>query len=208
MTYKMKKITFIVLLLLVFTNVNAQDILETVTKEVCSCIESKKEKLDELTPDKLKVQLGLCILSSYTAHEKQIKAKYGDVMEDEAAMDKFGGDIGVKMVTVCPETLMAIAGAAGDDTEELPLVKPEVLTVEGKITEIKDDQFTTILVKDKNARVYTFFVLNYFETSSALTSSEIKKGDTVSISYSEVELYDNKTKEFRFYKVISGIVKK
>jgi len=171
----MKKTIFTLLLFIVFVNANAQDIIETVTKEVCSCIEAKKDKLDELTPDKLKVQLGLCILSSYTAHEKQIKSKYGNVMENEAAMDKFGGDVGVKMVTVCPETLMAIAGAAGEDVDEIAASAPEVLTVEGKITEIKNEQFTSILVKDKNSRVYTFIVLNYFDTSSVLSNNEIKK---------------------------------
>lgn len=204
----MKKTIYTLLLFVVFANANAQDIIETVTKEVCSCIDAKKSTLDELTPEKLKVQLGLCILSSYTNHEKQIKAKYGNVMENEAAMDKFGGDVGVKMVTVCPETLMAIAGAAGDDADQLGTNAPEVLTVEGKITEIKNEQFTSILVKDKNSRVYTFIVLNYFDTASVLSNNEIKKDDAVSISYSEVELYDNKTKEFRFYKVISGIEKK
>lgn len=204
----MKKIIFTILLSFVFISTNAQDLLDTVTKEVCTCIESKKGNLDELSPEKLKLQLGLCILASYTAHEKEIKATYGNVMEDEVAMDKFAGDVGVKMATVCTETLMSIAGVVGDETEEGASKSPEVLTIEGKINEIKNEQFTSILVKDKNARVYNFIVLNYFDTSSVLINNEIKKDDSVTISYSEVELYDNKTKEFRFYKVISGITKK
>ncbi|MEC4005125.1 hypothetical protein OX283_010680 [Flavobacterium sp. SUN052] len=203
----MKKNTFTFLLLLACISANSQELLEKITKEVCSCVDSKKDKSGELSPDNLKTQLGLCILTSYTANEKQIKSKYGDILNDEKAMDKFGGDIGVKMVTVCPETIMAIAGAAGDEKDEVA-VEEEKLTVEGKISEIKNDQFTSIIVKDKNSRVYTFFVLDYFETASLITGNEIKKDDNVLIYYSDIELYDNKTKEFRFFKVISGIEKK
>lgn len=203
----MKKITFTLLLLLVFLNTNAQDVLEVVTKEVCSCVESKKESLKTLPASQLQTQLGLCMLASYNAHESLVKAKYGDIMGDEKNMEKFGEDIGVKMITVCPETLMSIAGALGEGSEDSASAA-EVKSVEGKITEIKNEQFTTILVKDKNSRMYTFLVLNYFETANLVITNELNKNSSVVIKYSEVELYDNKAKEFRFFKVISGIEKK
>lgn len=199
----MKRITFTLLLLvLVSITSSAQELLDTVAKEVCACVEGKKDKLQGLTPDKVQAQLGLCILSSYTAHDKEVKAKYGDLMGNDKAMEKFGEDIGVKMVTACPETLMEFAGVGDDE------VTAEVLSVEGKITEIKNEQFTTILVKDKNGRVYSFLVLNYFDTASLIIGNELTKNSSVVIEYSEVELYDNKSKEFRFFKVISGIEKK
>lgn len=205
--YKMRKSIFILLVALISIHANSQDLLEKVTKEVCTCIEAKKESLSDISSEKLKVQLGLCILSSYSAHEKEINSKYGKIMEDEKAMDKFGEEVGMKMITVCPETLMAIAGAVGDEDTKAA-VEEEKLSVEGKITEIKNEQFTSVVVKDKNARLYTFLVLNYFETASLITGNEIKKEDNVVVYYSDIELYDNKTKEFRFFKVISGIEKK
>lgn len=203
----MKKITFTLLLLLVFLNTNAQDGLEVVTKEVCSCIESKKESLKTLSASQLQTQLGLCMLASYNANESVIKVKYGDIIGDEKNMEKFGEDIGVKMITICPETLMSIAGALGEGNDD-SATDAEVKSVEGKITEIKNEQFTTILVKDKNSRMYTFLVLNYFETANLVITNELNKNNSVVIKYSEVELYDNKAKEFRFFKVISGIEKK
>lgn len=206
----MRKSIFTLLIALISIHANSQDLLEKVTKEVCTCIDAKKENLSDTSSEKLKVQLGLCILASYSAHEKEINAKYGKIMEDEKAMDKFGEEVGMKMVTVCPATLMAIAGAVGDDetktTDEA--VEEEKLSVEGKISEIKNEQFTSVIIKDKNSRVYTFLVLDYFDTASLITGNEIKKDDTVVIYYSDIELYDNKTKEFRFFKVISGIEKK
>jgi len=202
----MKKITFTLLLSLVFFTTNAQEIIDVVTQEVCTCIETQKAKFSALPPDKLKVQLGLCMIGGYTAHKDKVMAAYGNVMENEEAMNKFGEDIGMKMITVCPETLMSIAGAA--DTSGEITSSAEVLSIEGKVTEIKNEQFTTILVKDKNGRVYSFIVLNYFDSASLIIGDELKKNASVAIKYSEVELYDNKAKEFRFYKVISGIEKK
>lgn len=198
----MKKFVLTLLLLLAVATTNAQDLLDTVAKEVCTCVEGKKDKFQGLSPDKVQAQLGLCILASYSAHEKDVKAKYGNVMDSDKAMEKFGEDIGTKMVTACPETLMEFAGVGDDDATA------EVLSVEGKITEIKNEQFTTISVKDKNGRIYSFLVLNYFDTASLIVGNELAKNNSVTVKYSEVELYDNKPKEFRFFKVISGIEKK
>lgn len=206
----MKKITFTLLISLMFISANAQDILDTVTNEVCSCIQGKKDKLQGLDKNKLQAQLGLCILSSYTAHEAAVKKQYGDVLANESKMEKFGADIGVKMIGVCPDTLLEIAGAAdtGEDEATATDTAAEVISIEGKITEIKNEQFTSILVKDKNSRVFTFLVLDYFDTASVLVNNELKVNSAVVVKYSEVELYDNKAKEFRYFKVVTGIEKK
>jgi len=201
----MKKIFCTLLFLTFFTNSYSQENIDSITKEVCSCIEQKKEKLNLENSETLKMQLGLCILSSYTGHEKWINDNYGKVLENESAMDKFGEEIGIKMVSVCPETLISLAGAIDSDVTE---TTSETLTIQGKIVEIKNDQFTSIIVKDKNSRMYTFLLLNYFDTASLVTNNELSKNDSVVISYSEIELYDSKAKEFRFYKVMNGIEKK
>lgn len=200
----MKKIILTVIATIFVSNVNAQEILEKITKEVCSCIDAKKDKIAETTGEELKMQLGLCILSSYTAHEKEINKDYGNVIKDEAAMEKFGEDIGMKMITVCPETLMAIAGSDEEVAEE----EVADLKIEGKVTEIKIGQFATIVVKDKNDRVHNFLLLDYFDTASLFTNGDIKKNDSILVSYSEIELYDPTSKEFRYFKVISGLEKK
>ena len=202
----MKKIFLIALFILSFNSAKSQEILTTVTKEVCSCTEGKKELIKTATPEGLKLQLGLCILTSYTNHKTEIIAQYGEIMSKDGAMEKLGEDIGMKMVEVCPDVLMSIASAGGFEDSSSEAI--ETKTIEGEITDIKTEQFVTIQVKDKNARIYNFTLLNYFDTASLFTANEIKKKDRIAVTYNEIELYDTKEKEFRYFKVLTKLEKK
>jgi len=199
----MKKSLLVFVFSLFFFNAHSQDILETVAKEVCSCTTSKSEKLKELTGEKLQMELGLCIVASYSNHEKELSAKYGNVIDGgDGLMEKLGRDIGLKMVTICPDILMSIAG---DDSEDE--VVAEALTLEGQIVEIKSEQFLTVSVKDNSGRIHSVLMLTFFEGSNLLIENKLKKNDKVSIDYWEQEFYDVKAKDFRYYKVIQGIKK-
>ena len=83
----------------------------------------------------------------------------------------------------------------------------EDIFVEGQITAINKEQFLTIQMKDKNGRAYSFLVLDYFDTASLITNNELKIKSPVKISYSEIELLDVKTNEFRYFKIITNIEK-
>ena len=201
----MKYIYLQIVFFISFFNIEAQELIDVVTAEVCSCSEGKKEKLSTLQGEKLEFELGLCILASYSKHTSEIKAIYGELLGETTNMEKFGEDIGLKMATICPETLLYFAGEIGVGEETA--VKSNS-TIEGKIVEIKIEQFATIVVKDKNGRVHNFLFLNYFDTASLFTNDEIRKNDFISVNYSESEIYDPKNKEFRYYKIITGLEKK
>jgi hypothetical protein len=201
----MKKSLFVFVLSLFCLNAKSQDILDVITKEVCSCANEKKDILKDAASEKAQMQLGLCIISSFSSHEKEVTAKYGNVMEAEGAMEKLGGDVGIKMASVCPDVLMMFADMEsefGEETEEIP-----ALTLEGKIIEIKPEQFLTVIVKDNSGRNHTFLVLTFFEDSNLFIENKLKKNDKVSVQYWEQEFYDAKVKDFRYYKVIQGIKK-
>ncbi|MBL7868763.1 MAG: hypothetical protein JNM71_12175 [Flavobacterium lindanitolerans] len=201
----MKKSLFVFVLSLFCLNAKSQDILDVITKEVCSCASEKKDMLKDAASEKVQMQLGLCIISSFSSHEKEVTAKYGNVMEAEGAMEKLGGDVGIKMASVCPDVLMMFAdmeSESGEEIEEIP-----ALTLEGKIIEIKPEQFLTVIVKDNSGRNHTFLVLTFFEDSNLFIENKLKKNDKVSIQYWEQEFYDAKARDFRYYKVIQGIKK-
>ncbi len=198
----MKKSLFVFVLSLFCLNAKSQDILDVITKEVCSCANEKKEMFKDTGAEKAQMQLGLCIISSFSSYEKEVTAKYGNVMENEGAMEKLGGDVGMKMVSVCPDVLMMFADMEAAEAEETP-----VLTVEGKIVEIKSEQFLTVIVKDNSGRNHTLLVLTFFEDSNLLIENKLKKNDKVSVEYWEQEFYDPKAKDFRNYKGIQGIKK-
>lgn len=186
-----------------FLNANSQDVLETVAKEVCSCVTAKQGQLKDLSAEKLQMELGICIVSSYSSHEKDLTAKYGDVIGGEGVMEKLGRDIGFKMITVCPDVMMSIAG---DDIPELE-ESTEVSELQGQIVEIKSEQFLSIVIKDTSGRTHTLLMLTFFEGSNLLIENKLKKNDKVSVEYWEQEFYDVKAKDFRYYKVIQSIKK-
>lgn len=197
----MKKTILAFLFSLFFLNANSQDILDNVVKEVCSCATAKADQLKGLPADKLQLELGFCIITSYSNHEKELTAKYGNVMEGDG-MEKLGTDIGLKMASACPDVFRLIAGSSFEDEET-----QAISTVEGQIVAVKSEQFLTIEVKDNSGRTHAMLLLTFFEGSDILTENKLKKNDKVSIDYWEQEFYDVKAKDFRNYKVIQSIKK-
>ncbi|KOS05372.1 hypothetical protein AM493_04490 [Flavobacterium akiainvivens] len=200
----MNKLLLVFSFVLFFNSARSQDILDVITKDVCSCAESKKEVLQQANSQKLKMEIGICIISSISNHKEEVDAKYGDVLKADGGMEKLGGEVGLKMVGVCPDVLMALA-ESGQLDEYLEPVEEEYFTVEGRIVEIKTEQFLTVMVKDISGRNHTLLVLTFFEGSDILIEGKLKKNDKVSIEYWEQEFYDVKAKDFRYYKVIQGI---
>lgn len=202
----MKKSLLVFAFALFFSNVQSQDILDIMAKEVCSCAGGKKETLKGADSQKMQMELGLCIISSFSNHEKEVTAKYGNVMEADGAMEKLGGDVGMKMAGICPDVLMSLAemGMSEIDSTE---VEQEHSTVEGRIVEIRPEQFLTVVIKDNSGRNHTMLMLTFFEDSNLLIENKLKKNDKVSVDYWEQEFYDVKAKDFRYYKVIQGIKK-
>jgi hypothetical protein len=196
----MKKI-FLMVLALVATNLSAQDLIDTFAKESCDCITGKKLDINNLKPGELKKEFLACFMVSYLAHADGVKTM-GLNTDDEAAMEKFGQDVAFKMMNHCPDYLVKFGQDYLDESKA-----PETFSVDGEVVDIKSEQFVTIQLKDKNSRTYSFLLLDYFETASLFVDNKIGKKDKISISYREQELYDVKQKEFRYFKIITGLKK-
>ena len=61
------------------------------------------------------------------------------------------------------------------------------------------------MVKDKNGRAYRFLLLDYFGTASVWTTNELKVKDAVKVGYTEIELFDVATNEFKYFKILTDI---
>lgn len=201
----MKKLLLVFAFVSFFNNAQSQDIANVITEEVCACAEAKKEMLEEVDSKKKEIELGICIISSVSKHKDDVAAKYGNVFDSDEAMEKLGTDVALKMAEICPDVLMTIAGMGEDDVDEV--VFKEYSNIEGRIVEIKTEQFLTVVVKDNSGRNHTLLVLTFFEGSDLLIEDKLKKNDKVSIDYLEQEFYDAKSRDFRYYKVIQGIKK-
>lgn len=181
----------------------SQDLFDTMAKETCGCIESKKLALGELSNEQIQAEFVTCFFATYSAHAEEINAMENISLGNEAQMEKFGEKVAMKMINHCPSFLLALGQA--DQSDGTPA---QSLKIEGEIIDIKTEQFVTIQVKDKSGRMHNFMLMNYFESASLFTNSELKKKDKIAVRFTEVELYDPKAKEFRYFKIINGLEKK
>jgi hypothetical protein len=177
---------------------SAQDVMKTIGNETCGCISDLKKTGVEATD----MQLGLCIIKAYNAHKAELPKEKQVAISDSEGFEVVATEIGLAMADACPDLVMSFA-----DGDDLAATAKPVHSVSGTVTEIKSEQFTTISVKDANGRQHAMLLLNYFASATLFTEGKIRKGDKVTVTYDEVELYDPKMKEFRYYKVIAGLTK-
>jgi hypothetical protein len=208
---------FYLIVLFISISAYAQDPLDKIAKESCSCIE--KKKLDYTKDSDIKavqMALGMCIVESFSAHQSKFSKKELSEFEGEGGMRKLGEKVAMKMVSYCPDVIMAMGKKYLDDKGEEngddEVVQEDIVeadpTIEGTITAIEKNQFVTIKVKDKNNRVHSFLLLDYFETASLYTENKIKVGDALTVGYSEIELFDSTSNDFKYFKIISLLEKK
>ena len=208
-TYNMRKI-IIIFFLVLCTNVFSQDMYDIIGKETCACLGTKKLNYQKIDKKELQTQVGLCMIQSYTSHINEFKQEDKIQFDDEEEMRKMGEKVALKMLVNCPEIILELGkatqkGVAEEIDEEHIVDEPADVFIDGHVTAIKKDQFVSLQVKDKNGRTYTFLLLDYFETASVLTNNELKIKDTVKIGYTEIELFDAATNEFKYFKILTDI---
>nr|WP_315232769.1 hypothetical protein [uncultured Flavobacterium sp.] len=202
----MKKIFFILIVLCNSVSYS-QDIFDVIGKETCECLNAKKIDYFKMNKKEMQTQVGVCMIQSYSSHLSEFKQEDKISFDDEKGMQNLGEKVAMKMMVSCPEIIMEMGKRSIDEDDSTEEVK-EIAFIEGEVTEIKTEQFITLHVKDKNGRNFSFLLLDYFETASLLTNNEINKKDSIKVSYTEIELFDPKNKEFRYFKVITDLTKK
>jgi hypothetical protein len=208
-TFNMRKI--IIALVLIFSiNSFSQDMYDIIGKETCACLGPKKLDYQKIDKKELQSQVGLCMIQSYTSHINEFKEEEKVQFDDKDGMRKMGEKVALKMLVNCPEIILELGKStqkevSDEDDEELVVDEPQDVFIEGQVTAIKKDQFVSLLVKDKNGRAYSFLLLDYFETASVLTNNELKVKDAVKVGYTEIELFDVATNEFKYFKILTDI---
>ena len=209
------KYVFSFVLFLCFISVGySQDVYDKIANESCSCIKAIKVDFTKNNDAKtMQANAGLCMIDCYTAHKSEISETEQAQYSGSDGMRKLGEKIGIKMMSYCPDIVIAMGRKYLDENNAnnkvLEKIKGNQLTftIDGKITAIETEEFVTIKVKDKNNRIYNFLLLNYFETASLFTENKINIGDDLSVGYSEEELYDPVTKDFKYFKIITSLKK-
>ena len=201
----MKKI---ILLLLITQSIFAQSItkealIEKVSESTCKCATDKK-----ITKENLDFVLGGCIIEAISKYDKEIEVYYGkDILGNEEKMTELAESIGAKLVFTCPSFLEIITQMSSEELGDVD-ESEEDLYINGKISNIKSDQFLTFTVKEDSGKTHSILLLEKFENSFLITDSVIKPTDNVKVSYYDAVLFDAKIKKFVTYKVVLDIIKK
>lgn len=200
----MKKI-FLVLILMCSAHTYSQVGLDLIAKESCECLDAKKVKDPNLSGDELKKDVGICIIKSYSDHKSELSSEEKEKFNDTDGMGKLGETVALKMLAFCPNIIIEL-GKDATDADDATDAKEDAFIL-GEVIEIQSEQFITLRVKDQNGRKYNFLLLTYFDSAPLLTNNEIKKKDKLKVSYTEIELFDSKAKEFRYFKILTKLEK-
>ena len=177
-----------------------EQLSEKLAEKACGCAEKQ-----EITKENFELTIGICLLEGINAFEKDVEKHYGkDVISNDKKMGELGYDVGKKMGSKCPTIFKFML----DDEEEVALDESEELSVSGKVSEIKTEQFITFVVKEASGKTNQFILLSNFDNAFLLTDKVLKATDEVDVTYYEMELYDDKLGKFVSYKIVTDIIKK
>lgn len=190
-------------------------IITIIAEETCECFAKKNVDVKSLSYENMLAVFGSCMLGSYQNNQSKFKDKDKLDLSDRKLMRMFGEEVGLKMVTFCPNAMLDVGMKKiehdnitnkKDNTEIVDEAEDSSIT--GTILQIKSDQFITFSVKEASGRTVEFILLEEFNNSFLLTESLLKQNDIVDVYYYESELFDAKINKFITYKVITDIIKK
>jgi len=201
----MKILFTLILSALFFVSFSQDDFMDEITKNVCSCIESKVS--EEVNYESLEMDLGICLIEASLPYEKEIKKEYGiDIFEmNESSGEELGRVIGIKMVIICPETALKLFGDIRESGKYNQYETKEYL---GIITEINKGTFIEFTIKDEKGKKMKFIWLEYFETDFNIEENyELMIDKLVEITYDEREFFDHRINEYKTFNIITSLTK-
>ncbi len=195
----MLKIVFSFSLLLFASEIYGQDYLTEITKKTCSCTETITGFSDT---QEFNMKLGACMLEASMPYKEEIKRDHNinlDEIETEGV--KWGKIVGVKLAAVCPDMLVKIAKAQKSKDS-----KNAEKFSSGVITKIESDSFVILSLKDESGTLMKFHWLSAISSDEDLVSTYSKlKGKTVTITYTDQDLFDPKISQYRAFHVMTGV---
>lgn len=196
-----------------------QTYLDKVSKETCECINKKNIDLKSSDVEKLQVELGLCIMQSYSKFSNEFPKDKRLDFSDSKKMEDFGMEVGLNMIKDCPDIILTLGKSYKKNTlnnesdEEVVVDTAYVeepdddIKITGVYQGTKTDVFYYITVKEPSGKINLIALINNFENSFLILDQVVKQNDNVEVSYFDAELFDVKLNRFVTVKVISDIKK-
>lgn len=192
----------------------AQTSKKQLVQSVCDCINDGKIDVTKAERAQLEQNFGRCFMVAYANLDKKQQDELNINFEVPEEAKKFGVEVAMEMASICPGVLMAIGlNSTKEESDGETVASDEVQaetpdpTMTCTFVEFQKGQFFSLVAKDTNGRSHNFLFLFDFGSVSFITDNLLKKNDRLEVTYSEYEFYDPALKDFRTYKVISGLRK-
>lgn len=186
---------------------HAQDYLQEIAEKSCKCIEERvgPSGVDKADMEALTMQMGLCMIEVAQPHAKKLKKDHGiDFAQIDRDGEKLGTLIGLRMATVCPQTLLRMTQASTE--AEAEAVEIATKSFEGTVVSVSDDQFVVFNVDDAQGKRYRFLWLDHFRSDLGVEDNfRNLVGTKVHVSYQEVEFFEPKLREYRTFNVVRAM---
>ena len=170
----------------------AQGLIDKLADASCECI--SKQDVDNMSQEQMQMQLSLCMMEAVGKYPEEFQKEFGDLNPgDQAAMNKFAEQVGMKMVFKCPTVLMKVA----DVQAQVQATTSTLQVLAGTIKAIDGEEFATVTLTDEQGRTHKLLWLRYFKGSERFISEPSKViGSKVQVKVESVEYYSPKAKDY------------
>ena len=196
------------LLMLVATTLSAQDVIDKVSDETCSCLE-KRLTNDKKDASQIEMVIGLCMMEAGGRHKDELKEKHGIDLTSIENFEKLGELIGEHLAETCDKFIEVLFLLMDDDDSEiragiLSELEEPAPGISGKVIAAEGEEVLIIKVKE-GGRTTSFYCLGEFEGVDVVKQGKALAGKDVMIFYKETSIYSPKSKEFHTVKQITSI---
>jgi len=178
----------------------SQTYFDKIVQQSCNCVSKVSQSLDN---EKYTQELGVCMIVAAEPYRKQLKKDHNiDFDKIDVDGEKLGKLIGIKMVAVCPDLILAVAKRSGNGES----AAVESKTFEGIITKIENEFFVVLHIKDESGKTNKFYWLTYVESGIEVADGyDSMVGKSIALTYRSEEFFDPKIKEYRSFSIIEKL---
>ncbi len=187
---------------------------ELVADAACDC--ATKKDLKSLNKEAMSMELGMCMLSALEVLPEKDRKNFDFSVPEKAR--GLGEKIGMKMAYKCPKIMLSVGTAmqedGGNEVKNVPPPPPpppplSTVSVEGKIKEVIEGDYVTVLLVEKDGREHKLIWANHFEGEAPFVANpQGLKNKDVSVKYYMLERYVPKMREYFSLKHISSLTAK
>jgi hypothetical protein len=189
-----------------FFSVAQKDTASFEKKIVGEFCEGFEKIASRVTKDNMDMEIGMLFLPLLSKYEKEIKKEWNLDATDAKDLAAIGTKLGELSAVRCEpfrDFVMNNIDAInkGKDTDA-------TFEAKGTLAKIEGLPFVYMLVQNKAGKTDKIYWLEFFDGAQELSvnaSSYLNK--TVTVSYKEMEVYDNQNKEYKKIKIATGIKK-